>query len=674
MQWDYRSTRWTRWVERQIERWIPPDPRLRHALRVRIIRTIAIANILFGLYYFIFRYTDSLNMNALWFAVPLLLAETYSFIDTLLFIFMMWRPAYRESPPTPEGVTVDVFITTYSEPVELVRDTAEAALRIHYPHKTYVLDDGNRPQMRRICEELGCGYIVRGTEWENRPRHAKAGNVNNALMQTNGEFILILDADQIPSPEILHETLGYFDDPKVALVQTPQYFYNIPPDDPFGTQAPLFYGPIQQGKDGWDAAFFCGSNAILRRESLFQLGLVRYVEDIETRVRQRLNQLPIDLYGKSIHEKYQQAAHQVSRAAEDAVRALRREAPMMDVLYHFNAQIKDAQRSVIARDLSAVTEDLIAIIQMEDERDTELAAYARDALRTIHDNRLVLAQDLTSVIAPSPDALGLDEDTLRLLNFDFNEAMDVQPLVTFSITEDMATCMQLHAIGWKSVFHPKILAKGLAPDDLGSVLGQRLRWGAGTIQVLLQDNPLTKRGLSFPQRMQYFTTMFSYFSGFSSLMYLIAPIIYLFFNVPPVTSFSGDFLIRIIPYLLMNKLLFYVVAWKLKVFRGEQYSLALFPLWIRAVLTVFSGQKLQFNVTPKTRQSGVFLTLIIPQLVLIILLSLGCVYGLLGLALGWRDDVVGVGVNIFWALYDIFMLSVIVKAAVYKPAESEQPT
>ena len=66
--------------------------------------------------------------------------------------------------------------------------------------------------------------------------------------------------------------------PKVAFVQTPQYFYNVPQDDPFGSQAPLFYGPIQQGKDGWNAAFFCGSNAILRREALFQLGLLTYAE------------------------------------------------------------------------------------------------------------------------------------------------------------------------------------------------------------------------------------------------------------------------------------------------------------------------------------------------------------------------------------------------------------
>src|SRR4029453_3529912 len=96
---------------------------------------------------------------------------------------------------------------------------------------------------------------------------------------------LILDADQIPSPEILHRTLGYFSDPKVAFVQTPQWFYNVPPGDPFGSQAPLFYGPILQGKDGWNAAFFCGSNAVLRREALMQVGITPHVRELRGRGR-----------------------------------------------------------------------------------------------------------------------------------------------------------------------------------------------------------------------------------------------------------------------------------------------------------------------------------------------------------------------------------------------------
>src|SRR5207248_3602749 len=104
----------------------------------------------------------------------------------------------------------------------------------------------------------------------------------------SGTFILFLDADMLARPDVLDRTLGYFRDPRVALVQTAQYFYNVPPGDPFGSQAPLFYGPIQQGKDGWNAAFFCGSNAVLRREALMQIGVIAYVKDVTKTVRRVL--------------------------------------------------------------------------------------------------------------------------------------------------------------------------------------------------------------------------------------------------------------------------------------------------------------------------------------------------------------------------------------------------
>lgn len=660
-----------RWLDQWGERLIPADPDLRDGLRVLVFRIIALTSVALGLNYLYYRYTRSLNVNALWFAIPLLLAETYSFIDTLLFMFMMWRPALRSAPPTTPDHTVDVFITSYSEPVALVRQTAEAALRIRYPHNTYVLDDGNRPEMRTVCEEIGCGYITRGPEWQNRPRHAKAGNVNNALLQTTGEFVLILDADQIPEPEILDHTLGYFTDPKVAFVQTPQYFYNVPLGDPFGSQAPLFYGPIQRGKDGWNAAFFCGSNAVLRREALLQLGLVTYVQETQERLIQGLSRLPVEARGTRVRHSYRQAALQITRAAEDAVVDLREGRAIGDVLDGFHQALRNAQRKAVAGDLQNIMRDL-AGIEAQDARSGEnRVSGASEARAAIEHGLLALADELAAVAAPPPEALGLDPRLVQMLQMDSGEALDVQPLATFSITEDMATAMRLHSIGWQSVFHSEILAQGLAPEDLASALGQRLRWGAGTIQVMLHDNPLTKPGLSWPQRLQYFTTMYSYFSGFASLIYLVAPIIYLLTGISPVVSYASEFLWRIVPYLLVNKLMFAFVAWGIDVFRGEQYSLALFPLWIRAVVTVFGGGKLTFTVTPKTRQSGVFLNLVIPQLAIVVLLVMGVFYALFGLLVGWRNDMTGVIVNIFWAGYDIVMLSVILRAAVYRPPSGE---
>ena len=92
----------------------------------------------------------------------------------------------------------------------------------------------------------------------------------------------------MPTPALLERTLGWFRDERVALVQTPQYFTNVDDADPLGSQAPLFYGPIQQGKDGWNAAFFCGSNAVLRREALMQLGLRTYVTAVQRSVSSAL--------------------------------------------------------------------------------------------------------------------------------------------------------------------------------------------------------------------------------------------------------------------------------------------------------------------------------------------------------------------------------------------------
>jgi cellulose synthase (UDP-forming) len=171
--------------------------------------------------------------------VPLVLAETYRLVDAFPFGLTAWRIRQRDEPPTPGDATV-----------ELVMATARAALAMRHPHRTWVLDDGAREEMRDAAAEAGIGYLTRSFDWIDRPRHAKAGNLNIALLLAEGEFLLILDADQAPSPHILDRTLGWFHDPRVALVQTPQYFVNVDDADMLGSQAPLFCGPIQQGKDG----------------------------------------------------------------------------------------------------------------------------------------------------------------------------------------------------------------------------------------------------------------------------------------------------------------------------------------------------------------------------------------------------------------------------------------
>jgi cellulose synthase (UDP-forming) len=557
-----------------------------------------------------------------------------------------------------EGGTVDVFITTYNEPVDLVRLTVEAALRIDWPRlKVFVLDDGARPPMRALAAELGSGYITRGPEWTGKPRHAKAGNVNNALMSTDGDFILILDADQIPDRRIIRRTIGYFRDPALAFVQTPQHFYNIPPGDPFGADAPLFYGPIMQGKDGWDAAFFAGSNAVLRREALLQLGVTEYVQDMERHFKRALKTLRRDTSALVRSSRALPVAHILRAALKAADDAQRRGATL--------EQVSDLVRVGIskARAASSHPDVLSMVCAVECMADRALAGV---------DERPPPPGHPEEPRAKTP--LDLEEAALPELNLELPaEALPVLPLATISVTEDMATAMRLHALGWKSAFHPEILAYGLAPEDLQSALAQRLRWAEGTLQVLFRENPLLKRGLSLPQRIQYLTTMLSYFDGFSSLIFILSPLVSLFTGVYPVRTPWWEFLAWLAPYLALNRAMYLYVARGINVRRSEQYSLALFPLWIRAVIATLTNRPIQFVVTPKERQSGTYLRLVRPQLAIIALTPLALFYGLYALVVGSRGTPLGVATGIFWSCYNVAMLLPIVRAAVFRPPEGWKP-
>jgi cellulose synthase (UDP-forming) len=253
----------------------------RSAVRRPLARSLVVAVGGSGLTYLAWRLLYTINWAGWYIAVPLMVAEVFSYVSAMLFGLAIWRMRERgDAPAAPQGLTVDVLITCYDEPAELVRQTVRGARAITYLHRTFVLDDGASPEMERMAREEHVGYVTRGAAWTGKPRHAKAGNLSNALFETTGEFLLVLDADQVPSPRILDRTLGYFADHAVAIVQTPQYFYNVPPSDPLGSQAPLFYGPIQEGKDGWGASFYCGSNAVLRREALMRLGVLGYVSEV----------------------------------------------------------------------------------------------------------------------------------------------------------------------------------------------------------------------------------------------------------------------------------------------------------------------------------------------------------------------------------------------------------
>lgn len=175
-----------------------------------------------------------------------------------------WTVFLRDRP-----VTIDVFITTYGEDVETIRRTVGAALAMQGEHRTWVLDDGRSDEVRDLAAELGARYVRRLSS-----NGAKAGNLNHALSIANGELFVVLDADFVPLPTFLHETVPFFADDAVAFVQTPQAYGNLHTtiSKGAGYMQAVFYRFIQPGRNRFNAAFCVGTNVVFRRAAIDSVG------------------------------------------------------------------------------------------------------------------------------------------------------------------------------------------------------------------------------------------------------------------------------------------------------------------------------------------------------------------------------------------------------------------
>lgn len=235
--------------------------------------------------YIYWRVTDTIGFENLLDAVfgfGLVLAELYAFAVLLIGYFQTAWPLQRKPVPMPADMaswpSVDVFVPTYNEPLEVVKQTVFSAMGLDWPVdrlRVYVLDDGKRDEFRDFCAELGVGYITRDNN-----AHAKAGNINEALKVTEGEYVAIFDCDHIPTRSFLQICMGwFFKDPKLSMMQTPHVFFS---PDPFEknldtfhampNEGELFYGIVQDGNDLWNASFFCGSCAVIKRAPLLEVG------------------------------------------------------------------------------------------------------------------------------------------------------------------------------------------------------------------------------------------------------------------------------------------------------------------------------------------------------------------------------------------------------------------
>ncbi|MDE1159748.1 MAG: UDP-forming cellulose synthase catalytic subunit [Neorhizobium sp.] len=357
------------------------------------------------------------------------LAEMYSVLMLALSLFVVAMPLPARKPASggkEDLPTVDVFVPTYNEDETLLANTLAACRNMDYPadkFTVWLLDDGSTAQKRKsgnvadaraaetrqrvlkqLCEDLGVKYLTR-----ERNEHAKAGNLNNGLAHSTGDLIAVFDADHAPTRDFLLETVHYFaKEEKLFLVQTPHFFLNPDPVErnlrtfeKMPSENEMFYGIIQRGLDKWNAAFFCGSAAVLNRKAL-----------------------------------------------------------------------------EVSNGFSGV-----------------------------------------------------------------------------SITEDCETALDLHGLGWHSIYVDRPLIAGLQPATFASFIGQRSRWAQGMMQILRFRFPPLKRGLTFPQRLCYMSSTLFWLFPFPRTIFLFAPLFYLFFDLQIFTSSGGEFLVYSLAYMIVNMMM-----------------------------------------------------------------------------------------------------------------------
>ncbi len=250
------------------------------------VSVVSILSVL-AIRYLLWRSQSTLNLSTPLngvFSLGLFFLEMLVFTNGIIQLFLLLRSRDRSSQADQLSQdvisgdfipTVDVMIPTYNEPEFLLRRTVMGCQAMDYPNKTiYLLDDTRRPDIRAMAEALGCEYMTRPDN-----RHAKAGNLNHAIPKTNGELIVIFDADFVPTTNFLTRTIGFFQDPTVGLLQTPQTYYNPDPiawnlgmQDVLTPEEEVFYRQIQRLRDGVGGVVCAGTSFVVRRDALEKVG------------------------------------------------------------------------------------------------------------------------------------------------------------------------------------------------------------------------------------------------------------------------------------------------------------------------------------------------------------------------------------------------------------------
>lgn len=369
----------------------------------------------------------------------------------------------------PPGLRVAIFTTSSpGEPLSMFERTLAACARIRYPHTTYLLDDTRDARFREVAERHGAVWL----ELVGIPG-AKAGKINRALQLTDEEFVLVLDPDHIPFPNLLDRVLGHFGDDEVGFVQVAQAYYNQRRSfvaAGAAEQTYAFYGPGQMGLYGHGAAVAIGANCTFRRRALESVG------------------------GHGI-----------------------------------------------------------------------------------------------------------------------------------GLAEDLVTAIRLHAAGWRSVYVPEVVSRGLVPEDLGSFYKQQLKWARGVYEVLFAEVPRLFGRLRWRQRLAYLTIATYYLFGVTTPVYLIIPYLYLWAGVQPAAMPLEAFLVAAVPvaaagvvmYLFAQRWLCHRATERGLHWRGLALKIACWPVFLTGTVLAIARAEIPYIPTAKEAVRGRFLRLAWPHLLLV---------------------------------------------------------
>jgi cellulose synthase (UDP-forming) len=559
-----------------------------------------------GFSYLYWRWFHSVNPDALWFSIPLVVAETFMFIGSLLMIINHWeiKKPIKEKPvrflseinnsienKENSPISIDIFITTLNEDKLLLEDTIKDVKKLKYPFddvniNIYLCDDGQRDgrdlskeNFKKLAEKHDINYSIR----ESNVGY-KAGNLNNVFWQTKGDLLVILDADTRVFPDFLKNLTGYFRNDKMAWVQSPQWFYDIPAGnkwsanllsrypntrknllklipvlkkintgkDILGTDPRIFYDSILRHRNAANAAFCCGAGSIHRRAALEHL-----IENNSKKLFQLDSIIPLEF-----------------------------------------DKIKN--------------KDLVK-------------------------NKLFKG----TVIGP----------------------------FAHHISEDIYTSILLHSDSkkWESYQHPNVECKMLSPQSLAGYIKQFSRYAEGSFQIFFsKNNPLLIKGLSVRQRIAYLDTFYSYFAPFWIIIFLISPILFYFTLTPPIKAFNFDFFLRFLIFNFLNTIIISISSWGFSTKRSEQYYISSFWYKIKALAKVISGTKIIFNPTSKRllqEKATSNYRYIIPHLLIVFLTFCGFVYNLILIVKNIHPSYSAFFANSIWAFYNMYQMNAIIRAA-----------